>query len=318
VGASVLWQLTTRLGVLLLSLVAASLLIFLVVQVLPGDPAQVVLGVNATPAAVAELRHQMGLDLPAWERYLLWLGGMLRGDLGTSQVSGTPVAELVLQRLAVSAPLALLGVAVSVLLSVPLGVIAGVRHRRLSGSVISALSLGGIAIPAFWGALLLITVFSIQLHLFPSGGFVAWSDDPLGALRSLLLPAVALGLVQGAILTRYVRSAIIDVLGEDYLRTARGKGLTQWQALRRHGFRNAAIPVVTVLGLQLTSLLVGAVVIENVFFLPGLGRMLLQAIGNRDLIVIQATVMLLTGGVLIVNFLVDVSYRMLDPRIRAR
>jgi peptide/nickel transport system permease protein len=311
------WQLTSRLGILLLSLLAASLLIFLVVQVLPGDPAQVVLGVNATPDALAQLRHQMGLDLPGWERYLLWLGGMLHGDFGTSQVSGAPVADLVVQRLAVSAPLALLGMAVALAVAVPLGVVAGVRYRRLSGTVISALSLGGVAIPAFWGALLLITLFAIRLRVLPAGGFVAWSDDPAEALRSLMLPAVSLGLVQGAILTRYIRSAVVDVLREDYIRTARAKGLTRWQALRRHGFRNAAIPVVTVLGLQLTSLLVGAVVIENVFFLPGLGRMLLQAIGNRDLIVIQATVMLLTGAVLVVNFLVDVSYRLLDPRIRA-
>ena len=309
------WQLSSRLGILLLSLLAASLLIFLVVKVLPGDPAQVVLGVNATPEALAQLRHQMGLDLPAWERYLLWAGGMLHGDFGTSQVSGAPVADLVLQKLAVSGPLALLGAAASLALALPLGVVAGVRYRRLSGTVISALSLGGIAIPAFWGALLLITLFAITLRVLPSGGFVAWSDDPLRALRSLVLPALSLALVQGAILTRYIRSAIVDVLREDYIRTARAKGLTRWQALRRHGFRNAAIPVVTVLGLQLTSLLVGAIVIENVFFLPGLGRMLFQAIGNRDLEVIQATVMLLTGAVLVVNFLVDVSYRLLDPRI---
>lgn len=311
------WQLLTRLGILVLSLAAASLLIFLVVQILPGDPAQVVLGVNATPEALAQLRHQMGLDLPAWQRYLVWIGGILHGDFGTSQVSGAPVAELLRQKLSVSVPLALMGVAVSILISVPLGVIAGVRYRHLSGAVISALSLGGIAIPAFWAALLLITVFAIRLRAVPAGGFVAWSDDPAGAFRSLLLPAISLGLVQGAILTRYVRSAIVDVLGEDYIRTARAKGLTRWQALRRHGFRNAAIPVVTVLGVQLTSLLVGAVVVENVFYLPGLGRMLLQAIGNRDLIVIQATVMLLTGVVLVVNFMVDVSYRLLDPRIRA-
>jgi peptide/nickel transport system permease protein len=302
--------------VLLLSLVAASLLIFLVVQVLPGDPAQVVLGVNATPDSLAQLRHQMGLDLPVWQRYLLWAGGILHGDFGRSQVSGGPVADLILQKLAVSAPLAVLGTAVAALISAPLGVVAGIRHRRLSGTVISALSLGGIAIPAFWAALLLITVFAVELRLLPAGGFVAWTDDPVGALRSLLLPAVSLGLVQGAILTRYVRSAVIEVLREDYMRTARAKGLTRWQALRRHGLRNAAIPVVTVLGLQLTSLLVGAIVIENVFFLPGLGRMLFQAIGNRDLVAIQATVMLLTGVVLIVNFLVDLSYRLIDPRIR--
>ncbi len=310
-------QVLTRLGILLLSLVAASLLIFMVVQVLPGDPAQVVLGINATPESLAQLRHQMGLDQPAYQRYLLWAFGFLHGDFGTSQLSGAPVAELIRDKLSVSVPLALMGVVASVTISVPLGVVAGVRYRKPSGAVISALSLGGMAIPAFWAALLLITVFAIRWHLFPAGGFVAWSDDPLAAFRSLLLPAISLGLVQGAILTRYIRSAVVDVLREDYIRTARAKGLTRWQALRRHGFRNASIPVVTVLGLQLTSLLVGAVVIENVFFLPGLGRMLFQAIGNRDLILIEATVMLLTGAVLVINFLVDVSYRFIDPRIRA-
>ncbi len=310
------WQLLTRLGILLLSLVTASVLIFLVVQVLPGDPAQVVLGVNATPEALAQLRHQMGLDMPGWERYLIWISGIPRGDFGTSQVSSGPVSDLIRQKLSVSVPLALMGVLVSVLISVPLGLVAGVRHRRLSGAVIAALSLGGIAIPAFWAALLLITLFAIRLHVLPAGGFVAWSDDPVGAFKSLLLPAISLGVVQGSILTRYVRSAVIEVLREDFIRTARAKGLTRAQALRRHGLRNAAIPVVTVLGLQLTSLLVGAVVIENVFYLPGLGRMLLQAIGNRDLMVIQATVMLLTGAVLVVNFVVDVSYRLIDPRIR--
>src|SRR5204863_9453126 len=179
----------------------------------------------------------------------------------------------------------------------------------------SALSLVGIAVPAFWAGLLLVTIFAIQLHVLPAGGFVEWSDDPLGALRSLLLPALALGLVQGAVLTRYVRSAIIDVQREDFIRTARAKGLTRWQALRRHGFRYAAIPVVTVLGLQLTGLLVGAIVIENVFVLPGLGRLLFQSVGNRDLVVVQDLVMLLTAVVLVVNFLVDLSYRFLDPRI---
>ncbi len=310
-------QVTFRLGVLVLSLFAASILVFAVVEVLPGDPAQVILGVNATPESLAALRHQMGLDQPAWLRYLEWAGGLLHGDFGVSQVSGARIGELIVNKAAVSAPLDLMSVGVSLLVSLPLGVLAGVRYRKLSGAVISALSLGGIAIPAFWAALLLITVFAIQLHLLPAGGFRPWEEDFPGAVRSLLLPAISLGLVQGAILTRYVRSAVIEVQREDYVRTARAKGLTRWQALRRHGLRNAAIPVVTVLGLQLTSLLVGAVVIENVFFLPGLGRMLFQAIGNRDLLIIQDAVMLLTAVVLVVNFAVDISYRLLDPRIRA-
>jgi peptide/nickel transport system permease protein len=191
-----------------------------------------------------------------------------------------------------------------------------VHYRRFSGALISAVSLLGIAVPAFWAGLLLATVFAIQLKLFPAGGFVEWSENPVGAARSLVLPALALGLVQAAVLTRYVRSAIIDVQREDFIRTARAKGLTRWQALQRHGFRYAAIPVVTILGIQLTGLLVGAIVIENVFVLPGLGRLLFQSVGNRDLIVVQDLVMLLTAVVLIVNFGIDLSYRLLDPRIR--
>jgi peptide/nickel transport system permease protein len=306
-----------RLAATLLSLVAASLLVFAVVNVLPGDPASVVLGTSATPETVRAVHVQLGLDAPGWLRYLRWVGGMLHGDFGTSLLSRTPVAPDILQKLSVSGPLAAMGVTVALAISLPLGVLAGVHHRRLSGALMSALSLGGIAIPAFWAGLLLVTLFSIRLGLLPAGGFVAWSDDPLGALRSLLLPAVALGLVQGAVLTRYIRSAVIEVQRADFIRTARAKGLTRWQALRRHGLRNAAIPVVTVLGIQLTSLLVGAVVIENVFTLPGLGRMLFQAVGNRDLVTVQDLVMLLTAAVLAVNLLVDVSYRLIDPRIRA-
>jgi peptide/nickel transport system permease protein len=307
---------TRRLSALLISLVGASILVFTVVNVLPGDVAVVILGTSATPEAVATLRHQLGLDQPAWYRYLEWVGGMLRGDFGTSLLSHAEVGTLVVQKLTVSLPLALASAVVALALALPLGVLAGVRHRHWSGAVISALSLGGIAIPAFWAGLLLVTVFAIELRLLPAGGFVEWSTDPVAAARSLLLPALALGLVQAAVLTRYVRSAIIDVQREDFIRTARAKGLTRWQALSRHGFRNAAIPVVTIVGVQLTSLLVGAIVIENVFVLPGLGRLLFQSVGNRDLIVVEDLVLLLTAAVLVVNFLVDLTYRALDPRIR--
>lgn len=309
---------TTRLTALVASLAAASVLVFAVVNLLPGDVATVMLGTNATPENVAILRHQLGLDQPMWLRYLEWVGGLLHGDLGQSVLSHTAVGPLILQKLSVSGPLAVLAAVTALIVSVPLGVVAGVRYRRLSGAIISALSLGGIAIPAFWAGLLLATIFAVKLRIFPAGGFVDWSEDPIAAIRSLLLPAVALGLVQAAVLTRFIRSAIIDVEREDYMRTARAKGLTRAQALRRHGFRNAAIPVVTVLGIQITSLLVGAIVIENVFVLPGLGRLLFLSVGNRDLVVVQDLVMLVTTIVLVVNFLVDLSYRMLDPRIRSR
>jgi peptide/nickel transport system permease protein len=310
-------QLLIRAAWLMVSLIVASMLVFAVTNVLPGDVAAVMLGTSATPEALDTLRHQLGLDQPAWIRYLQWVGGMLRSDFGTSLLSHSAVGPLIVQKLSVSAPLATASAVIAVALALPLGVLAGVNYRKPSGAFISAVSLLGIAIPTFWAGLLLATIFAIQLKLLPAGGFVDWADNPLGAARSLILPSLALGLVQAAVLTRYIRSAIVDVQREDFIRTARAKGLTRWQALRRHGFRYAAIPVVTILGIQLTGLLVGAIVVENVFVLPGLGRLLFQSVGNRDLIVVQDLVMLLTAAVLVVNFLVDLSYRLIDPRIRS-
>jgi peptide/nickel transport system permease protein len=310
-------QIVVRLFWLVVSLFVASILVFVVVNVLPGDVAAVILGTSATPEALDTLRHQLGLDQPGWMRYLQWIGSMLHGDFGTSVLSNADVGALILQKLSVSVPLALASATIAMVVAVPLGVIAGTRYKQAAGAVISAVSLLGIAVPAFWAGLLLATVFAIELHLFPAGGFTEWSSDPLAAAKSLVLPALALGLVQAAVLTRYIRSSIIDVQREDFIRTARAKGLTRAQALQRHGFRYAAIPVVTILGVQLTGLLVGAIVIENVFVLPGLGRLLFQSVGNRDLLVVQDLVMLLTAVVLVVNFLVDLTYRLLDPRIRA-
>ena len=310
-------QILIRVAWLIVSLIAASILVFAVTNVLPGDVAAVILGTSATPEALDTLRHQLGLDQPAWIRYVQWVAGMLHSDFGTSLLSHSAVGPLIVQKLSVSAPLAIASAVIALALALPMGVLAGVNYRKTSGAIISAVSLLGIAIPTFWAGLLLATIFAIQLKLLPAGGFVDWSDNPLGAARSLILPSLALGLVQAAVLTRYVRSAIVDVQREDFIRTARAKGLTRWQALRRHGFRYAAIPVVTILGIQLTGLLVGAIVIENVFVLPGLGRLLFQSVGNRDLIVVQDLVMLLTAVVLVVNFLVDLSYRLIDPRIRS-
>ena len=310
-------QIVIRLAWLIVSLIIASILVFAVTNILPGDVAAVILGTNATPEALETLRHQLGLDQPGWLRYLQWVGGMLHSDFGTSLLSHSAVGPLIVQKLTVSGPLALASAVLALALALPLGVLAGVNYRRATGTLISVVSLVGIAVPAFWAGLLLATVFAIQLKLLPAGGFVDWSENPLAAARALVLPSLALGLVQAAVLTRYIRSAIVEVQREDFIRTARAKGLTRWQALRRHGFRYAAIPVVTILGVQLTGLLVGAVVIENVFVLPGLGRLLFQSVGNRDLIVVQDLVMLLTTVVLVVNFLVDLSYRLLDPRIRS-
>jgi peptide/nickel transport system permease protein len=305
-----------RLGIFLLSLLVASILVFVVLSVLPGDPAQAILGTQATPEALARLRTELGLDAPAWLRYLRWVAGLLHGDLGRSPVSGISINSEIGGRVVVSVPLALLAMCFALLIAVPLGMLAAIHHQKITDTLISAASQLGFSLPAFWAGILLITLFAVKLRWLPAGGFVRWEENPLGAFRSLLLPAFALAVVQGAILTRYVRSAVLDVMGEDYIRTAMAKGLTRTQALVRHGLRNAAIPVVTVLGLQLTFLLAGAIVIENVFYLPGLGRMLFQAIGNRDLTLVQSTVMVITSAVLLVNFVVEVSYGWIDPRVK--
>ncbi|MCP2166726.1 ABC transporter permease [Goodfellowiella coeruleoviolacea] len=311
-----LFQLTRRLLILLASLAVASVLVFGFMAVLPGDPAQVALGVNATPELLARTRHEFGLDRPLVVRYLDWIGGLLTGDFGRSYVTGERIGPSLVDRYGVTLWLVGAGMLVAVLIAVPAGVLAAVRHRRISGAVISGLSQLGVAVPGFLAGIVLVQVFAVSLGLVPSGGWTPPVVDPVEFLLGLILPALSLGLVQGAVLTRYVRSAVLDVLREDYIRTARAKGLTPFRALLRHGLRNAAVPVVTVLGLQLTTLLVGAVVVERVFVIPGLGSLLLDAVGNRDLLVVQDVVMVLVLTVLLVNFLVDVLYAVLNPRLR--
>lgn len=309
-------RLLTRLAVLAASLVVASVVVFAFMNVLPGDPARVALGVNASDEAVAELRTQFGLDRPLVGQYLDWAGGLLRLDLGQSYLSQAQIGPLVGDRLQVSGILVLTSMALAVLVALPLGTWAAVAHRRASGVLVSGVSQLGIALPAFLVGILLIAVFAVQLRWLPSFG---WRPPSEGweFLSRLILPAVSLALVQAAVLTRFVRSAVLDVLREDYLRTARAKGLRPGQALRRHGLRNAAVPVVTVTGLQLATLLVGAVVIERVFTIPGLGSLLLDGVGDRDLLLVQTVVMVLVAAVLVINFVVDVLYQVIDPRVRS-
>ncbi|MFF1820527.1 ABC transporter permease [Kribbella sp. NPDC058245] len=309
-------RLIERTGVLLVSLGVSSALVFGFMAVLPGDPARVALGVNASDEAVAELRRQFGLDRSLPVQYFDWLGGLLRGDLGTSYVSKAAIGPQVFDRFQVTLLLVLAGMLIALVLAVPAGTVMAARHRQLSGVALSALSQVGVAVPAFLAGILLIMVFAVKLGWLPANGWTPPAQDPGMFVRQLVLPALSLGLVQGAVLTRYVRSAVLDVLREDYLRTARAKGLRPFPALWRHGLRNAAVPVVTVLGLQLATLLIGAVVVERVFVIPGLGSLLLDGVSQRDLILVQDVVMVLVVAVLLVNFLVDLLYVALDPRLR--
>jgi peptide/nickel transport system permease protein len=308
--------LARRLVIFVLSLFVASVLVFVVLSVLPGDPAQALLGTQATPEALHQLRRQLGLDRPLWVQYGDWAQGFVHGDLGVSAVSQAPVGPQIGSELEVTGPLALCSLLLALAIAVPTGVVAALRQRRLSGTAISAASQIGIAIPEFWAGILLITLISVRLNWLPAGSFPGWGESVGGSIRHLVLPVIALALVQAAVFTRYVRSAVLEVLREDFMRTARAGGLTRAGALRRPGLRNAASPIVTLLGLQIAGLLAGAVVIEKVFALPGLGKALLDGILARDTLLVQDIVMLLTATVLLVNLIVDLSYRVLDPRLR--
>ena len=306
-----------RVLTLLATLLGASLVVFLVLEILPGNAAQILLGPDADPEAVLALGKQLGLDQPAIHRYFHWVGGMLSGDLGNSYAYSSPVLELIQERLALTVPLALMAMILTTAMAISAGLYAAARHNRAGDVGIMGLTQLGIAIPNFWFAILLILLFSVRLNWFSAGGFPGWEDGFWPAFQSLVLPAVSLAVVQAAILARITRSAVLEVLREDFVRTARSKGLTRRATLWRHVLRNAMIPVVTVMGLQFANLLAGTIVVENVFYLPGLGRLIFQSIANRDLIVVRNCVMLLAAMVVIVNFVVDVLYAVLDPRVKA-
>jgi peptide/nickel transport system permease protein len=308
---------TRRLVSLIVTLLAAALVVFVVLEILPGDPAAVMLGVQATPETLAAVRAEYGLDKPVPVRFVQWIGGLVTGDLGISYTYRVPVSTLILERLAVTVPLALIAIALSTAIAIPLGVFAAARHARPADAGVMVFSQIGVAIPNFWFALLLVLLFSITLGWAPSGGFPGWESGP-AALGALALPAISLALPQAAILARVTRSSMLDALGEDWVRTARAKGLTRAQTLRGHVLRNALIPVVTIMGLQFSFLLAGAIIIENVFYLPGLGRLVFQAINQRDLIVVRDIVVLLAGLVIVINFVVDLLYAVIDPRLRTR
>jgi peptide/nickel transport system permease protein len=305
-----------RAAALVATLFFVSALVFAVVRVLPGDPAALIMGTEGSLEAADRLREAMGLNKPLAVQYVEWLSRALRGDLGRSIQYDLPVGQLIVSRLPVTLPLALMAAAFMVVAAVPLGLYAATRHRRAGDYATMILSQIGISIPQFWAGLLLILVFSVTLGWVRSGGFEGWSSGVGAALRSLLLPAIALGLFQAAVLVRATRSAVLDVLREDYVRTARAKGVSELRVVGRHTLRNALIPIVTVAGVQLGQLLAGAIVLESVFALPGLGRLALGAITARDLPVVQGVALFIASTIVLINFAVDLAYTVLDPRIR--
>ena len=306
-----------RVTIFVLSLIVSSILVFAFMAVLPGDPARIALGVDASEESVQALREQFGLNQSLLTQYLDWVRGLLTLRPGTSYISQVSIGPQIADRLEVTLVLVIAAMIVALVLALPLGVLMAVRQRNLSGLLLSGLSQVGVAVPAFIAGMLLIIVFAVRLGWLPPNGWTPPAEDPAMFLKQLLLPALSLGLVQGAVLTRYVRSAVLDVLREDYLRTARSKGLRPGQVLLRHGLRNAAVPVVTVLGLQLATLLIGTVVVERVFVIPGLGSLLLDSVSSRDLVIVRDVVMILVVAILFVNFLVDLVYLLIDPRLRS-
>ncbi len=306
-----------RFATLIGTLVGASIVVFLVLEILPGDAALILMGPDASPDAVRALASKLGLDRPPLERYFSWMGGLLTGDLGLSYTYSSPVAELVLERLAVTVPLALMAMLLTTVLALSVGIYAASNHNKMGDVGLMGLTQVGIAIPNFWFAILLILLFSVHLQWFSAGGFEGWDEGILEGFKSLLLPALSLAVVQAAILARITRSAVLEVFREDFVRTARAKGLSKRATVWGHVLRNAMIPVITVMGLQFAELLAGTIVVENVFYLPGLGRLIFQSISNRDLIVVRNCVMLLATMVVVVNFIVDVLYAVIDPRVKA-
>ncbi len=309
-------RVAVRLAWLLGSLLIASLLIFAATNALPGDIAQVQLGTNAAPGEVEELRTKLGLNDPFLVRYIRWLGGAIQGDLGESYISHRSVSSVIASRFEVSAWLAGLGMFFALIIAIPVGSYAAVRRRKADGVAVTALSQVGLAIPAFWAGIWLVVFFAIHLRWFPAGGYVSYWDGVGQWASHLVLPVASLAIVQASVLTRYVRSAVIDVIHEDYFRTARAVGWSRVGALWRHGLRNISISLLTVVGLQLATVLVGAIIIEQVFAIPGLGSSLLRAVSERDLTMVQGIVLLLVWAVLLINFVVDVTYQLIDPRLR--
>ena len=305
-----------RLLTLAASLVVASLVIFTAIELVPGDPAQIMLGINAAPDTVAALRAELGLDDDPISRYFRWVGGMMSGDFGKSYTYQVPVSTLLVDRLVVSLPLAIFALILAVALALPTGMLAANRRGKITDWGVIGLTQLGIAIPNFWFAMMLVVVFAIHLNWFSAGGFPGWEMGVWAGIKALILPAIALALPQASILARVMRSAMIDVLDQDFIRTARAKGLSRQQVIWRHGFRNALIPVITIIGMQFSFLIAGAIIIENVFFLPGLGRLVFQAITQRDLIVVESVVMVLVFAVIVVTFIVDLAYAIIDPRLR--
>ena len=296
-------------------LVVASV-VFVLVRLVPGDPALLIAGTDSTPEQIAEIRSGLGLDLPVHQQYARWLGRVLHGDLGRSLFSKEPVARDLLDRVPVSLQLAFAATIVSVLIAIPAGVMAATRRTAGAETAFALVTMTGVCIPSFVMGLVLMLVLSAWLHVFPIRGYVPLADGVLAWARYMTLPAIAYGAIQAAGVARMTRATLLEVLGEDFIRTARAKGLAGWVVLYKHALRNAMIPVVTLIGLNVGVLFTGAVVIETLFGLPGLGAFLVQGILKRDYPIVQGAILFIASFLVLINLAVDLLYAALDPRLR--
>ena len=305
-----------RLAFLIPVLFLASILIFSMIHLTPGDPATLILGTDALPEQIAELRQQMGLDQSLPGQYLIWLGRAIKGDLGTSYSSGMPVMRLLLQKLPPTVQLSIGALVLSVLIAVPFGIISAFRPGSLAARFILYFTSLSMAMPTFWLGILLVLFVGLQLRWLPTSGYISFAEDPAQALRLLILPAITLSAYVSAVLTRFLNTALISALEQDYIRTARAKGLSEWLVVLRHAVRNALLPFITALGLQFGTFMGGAVITEAIFDYPGIGRLVFQAVLTRDYLVVQGTLLFVVTGFVIVNLITDLAYAALDPRIR--
>ena len=300
-----------------LTLLTVSVVVFAVMNVLPGDPALTILGLEASDDAINALRVKLGLNDPVFTRYINWVLNALNGDFGESHSFGVPVSGLILERISMTVSLAVFGMLLTIVIALSLGVGAAANHRKFGDWGVMFFSQLGIAVPAFWLSILLVILFAVKLRWLPPGGFPGWGD-PLLAIKSLILPTIALALVQSAVLARVTRSSALEVMRLDYIRTAKASGFSRKRILWRHVLPNALVPIVTIVGMQFAAVVTGTIVIENVFYLPGLGRLIFQSIANRDLPTVQALVMMFAVIVVTANFIVDLLYSVIDPRLRER
>ncbi|MDO4909293.1 MAG: ABC transporter permease [Corynebacterium sp.] len=301
----------------ILTLWAASIIIFILLRIIPGDPATVALGISATPEAVATKRAQLGLDASLFHQYWSWISGLLQGNCGLSMTTGQDLSPIIADRAQVSFILIMVAIVIALCGAIPLGIWAGVRTRRADGIFISILSQIGVAIPSFLFAILGISLFSLKLGWLPSSGWLAPNTGFGAFVARLILPAIALALVQMAILSRYVRSSILDVLHQDFMRTAYATGARPLRAMMQHALPNIIVPVATITGIQLSTLVAGAVVIEKIFLIPGIGSLLLDSLLNRDIMTVQTLIMVLVAFCLLVNMIVDIIAASVDPRLRS-